>query len=46
MPICRAAMRRIFRAWIIMDLLDEDKKLLFRISLVGETVESAGLAEI
>lgn len=29
-----------------MDLLDEDKKLLFRISLVGETVESPGLAEI
>lgn len=29
-----------------MDLLDEDKKLLFRISLVGEIVESSGLAEI
>ncbi|TPQ34484.1 hypothetical protein C2U70_16965 [Bradyrhizobium guangdongense] len=29
-----------------MDLLDENKELLFRISLVGETVESRGLAEI
>lgn len=29
-----------------MDLLDENKKLLFRISLVGETLESRGLAEI
>jgi hypothetical protein len=29
-----------------MDLLDENKKLLFRISLVGETVGSRGLAEI
>jgi len=29
-----------------MDLLDEEKKLIFRISLVGETMASGGLAEI
>jgi len=29
-----------------MDLLDEDRKLIFRISLVGQTLEGRGLAKV